>query len=120
MQYRTDPRSGNTLSVLGFGCMRFPSSALGRIDMKAAEALVLDAVEQGVNYFDTAYLYRGNEEAVGAILEEHNLRDRIFLAWPPSCPMRTARRTRTSTGTSTSRRSACAPTASTTTLYTTS
>lgn len=80
MQYRTDPRSGNTLSVLGFGCMRFPSSALGRIDMKAAEALVLDAVEQGVNYFDTAYLYRGNEEAVGAILEEHNLRDRIFLA----------------------------------------
>ena len=33
MQYRTDPRSGNTLSVLGFGCMRFPSSALGRIDL---------------------------------------------------------------------------------------
>ena len=80
MQYRVDPRNGNRLSALGFGCMRFPSNALGRIDLPAAEALVLDAVERGINYFDTAYLYRGNEEALGAIIADNHLRDRLHLA----------------------------------------
>lgn len=80
MQYRVDPRNGNRLSALGFGCMRFPSTALGRIDRQAAEALVLDAVERGVNYFDTAYLYRGNEEALGSIIANNQLRDRLYLA----------------------------------------
>lgn len=80
MQYRVDPRNGNRLSALGFGCMRFPSNALGRIDLPAAEALVLDAVECGINYFDTAYLYRGNEEALGAIIADNHLRDRLHLA----------------------------------------
>lgn len=80
MQYRIDPKSGNSLSALGFGCMRLPSSSLGRVDLDAAEALVVDAVERGINYFDTAYLYRGNEEALGTILQRTDLRDRVFLA----------------------------------------
>lgn len=80
MQYRQDPKSGNNLSALGFGCMRLPSSTLGRIDLEASEALVLQAVEQGINYFDTAYLYRGNEEALGIIVERNDLRNRIFIA----------------------------------------
>lgn len=81
MQYRTDPKSGNELSALGLGCMRFPADALGRIDQEAAERLVLQAVESGVNYLDTAYLYRGSEEALGAVFRAHEgLRDRVFLA----------------------------------------
>ncbi len=80
MQYRVDPRTGNKLSTLGFGCMRFPTNALGAINVNAAEELVLDAVERGINYFDTAYLYRGNEEVVGTILAKNNLRDRVYLA----------------------------------------
>lgn len=80
MQYRVDPRSGARLSALGFGCMRFPGSSLGRIDLKATERLVLDAVQRGVNYFDTAYLYRGSEEALGTILERNGLRDDVFVA----------------------------------------
>lgn len=81
MRYRIDPRSGAELSALGFGCMRFPANAVGRIDQDAAERLVLEAVDAGVNYFDTAYLYRGNEEALGAVFAKHpNLRDRINLA----------------------------------------
>lgn len=80
MQYRLDPRSGARLSALGFGCMRFPANALGRIDAEATEALVLDAVQRGVNYFDTAYLYRGSEEVLGAIVEKNGLRDDIFIA----------------------------------------
>ena len=81
MRYRIDPRSGAELSALGFGCMRFPANAVGRIDQDAAERLVLEAVDAGVNYFDTAYLYRGNEEALGAVFAKHpDLRERINLA----------------------------------------
>jgi len=78
MQYRLD-KYGNKLSILGFGCMRFPR-ARGRIDMDKSEAMVLDAVNRGVNYFDTAYLYPGSEEAVGEILAKNNLREKIRLA----------------------------------------
>ncbi len=67
MQYRTDPKSGNQLSVLGFGCMRFARGLNARIDIDKAEKLVLSAIERGVNYFDTAYLYGGSERTLGEI-----------------------------------------------------
>ncbi|MCL2655675.1 MAG: aldo/keto reductase [Coriobacteriia bacterium] len=79
MQYREDFRSGGQLSVLGFGCMRLPRTA-GRIDLDKTEALVRRAVEAGVNYFDTAYVYPGSEEAVGTVLARTGLRDQINLA----------------------------------------
>lgn len=79
MQYRVDPRTGEKLSVLGFGCMRLPKTVNG-IDRKKSEQLVLRAVEAGVNYFDTAYLYPGSEAVLGKILEENALRGKIFLA----------------------------------------
>ena len=72
MQCRTDPKSGNKLSIFGFGCMRF-SRNLGRIDMKKTESLILETIEKGINYFDTAYLYFSSEEAFGEILIRHNL-----------------------------------------------
>jgi predicted aldo/keto reductase-like oxidoreductase len=79
MQYRIDPGSGNQLSALGYGCMRFPRN-LAQIDMDKTEKLIISAVEDGVNYFDTAYVYAGSEEALGAVVHKNNLRDRIFLA----------------------------------------
>ena len=79
MQYRTDKKSGNKLSIMGFGCMRFPRN-LTQIDVERSEQLVLKAVQGGVNYFDTAYAYGGSEVAVGQILAKNNLRDKIFLA----------------------------------------
>ena len=79
MQYREDKRSGNKLSVLGFGCMRFPNR-LGVIDQEATDRLVVQAVERGVNYFDTAFAYAGSEEALGKALAAHGLRDRVFIA----------------------------------------
>ena len=79
MQYREDKRSGNRLSALGFGCMRFPMR-LGSIDKQATELLVLEAIEAGVNYFDTAYLYPGSEAVLGEILEHDNLRDLVHIA----------------------------------------
>ncbi|MDR0999360.1 MAG: aldo/keto reductase [Clostridiales bacterium] len=78
MQYRTDLKSGNKLSVLGFGCMRFPRGI--SIDLAKSEKLVADAIEQGVNYFDTAYIYGGSEDTLGEILSKNNLRGKIYLA----------------------------------------
>ena len=69
MQYRTDPKTNNRISALGLGCMRFPVTVPGRPDARAAETIIACAVERGINYLDTAYLYPGNEACVGAALE---------------------------------------------------
>ena len=78
MQYRLD-KYGNELSVLGFGCLRFPQKN-GKIDMEATRGQIRLAVEEGVNYFDTAYVYSGSEAALGEILEAEGLRDRVKIA----------------------------------------
>ena len=78
MQYRLD-KYGNPLSVLGYGCMRFPRKQ-GHIDMAATEAQLLQAIRGGVNYFDTAYIYPGSEAALGEILEKNNLRKEVHIA----------------------------------------
>ncbi|WP_251197222.1 aldo/keto reductase [Anaerotardibacter muris] len=80
MEYRIDPKSGNELSILGFGCMRFPTSRPGKIDMLRTELLILEAIASGINYFDTAYLYAGSEEALGTILQKNSLREHVFIA----------------------------------------
>lgn len=78
MNYRKD-KYGNDVSILGFGCMRFPQKA-GRIDMAETERQLVTAIEQGVNYFDTAYVYPGSEAALGEILEKTGLRDKVYIA----------------------------------------
>ncbi len=78
MQYRED-KYGNKLSALGYGCMRF-TRRQGRVDIKKAEQELLAAIEGGVNYFDTAYIYPGSEAALGEIFERNNLRDRVYIA----------------------------------------
>ncbi|HML46563.1 MAG TPA: aldo/keto reductase [Clostridia bacterium] len=79
MQYRQDGRSGNALSILGLGCMRLPGRR-GRIDLERSEPLLMEALDSGVNYLDTAYIYTGSEAAVGQILERNHARDRAYLA----------------------------------------
>ena len=59
--------------------MRFEQS-LGRIDLPKAEKQIITAIEQGVNYFDTAYVYPGSEAALGEILERNNVRDKVYIA----------------------------------------
>lgn len=78
MQYRKD-KYGNEISILGFGCMRF-SRKMGATDMKAAERQVMTAIENGVNYFDTAYIYPGNEAVLGEILEKNQIREKVNVA----------------------------------------
>ena len=78
MKYRLD-RYGNQISQLGYGCMRFSRKGNG-IDYEKAEKEVLLAIEKGVNYFDTAYIYPGSEECLGRILDENKCRDRVYIA----------------------------------------
>lgn len=78
MNYRKD-KYGNELSALGFGCMRFQTK-MGKIDFREAEKEVMYAIEKGVNYFDTAYIYPGSEALIGEIFEKNNVRDKIKIA----------------------------------------
>lgn len=68
MIYRDNPKNGQKLSQLGFGCMRFPGKGTG-IDISRSASMVHSAIERGVNYFDTAHMYPGNEAALGQILQ---------------------------------------------------
>ncbi len=78
MQYRKD-RYGNDLSILGYGCMRFSLKG-GKPDVEKTEKELLYAIEQGVNYFDAAYIYPNIEATLGEILERNGLRDRVYIA----------------------------------------
>ena len=78
MQYRND-KSGEKLSILGFGCMRFAKKN-GRIDMAAAEEQLLEAYHAGVNYYDSAYIYGGSEAAIGEIFDRNRIRKKIHIA----------------------------------------
>ena len=86
MTYRNFPSLGDTVSLLGYGCMRWPTipNPEGRgeiIDQEAVNGLVDYAIEHGVNYFDTAppYVQGLSEEATGIALKRHP-RDKYFIA----------------------------------------
>ena len=78
MNYRLD-KYGNEISILGYGCMRFPQIR-GKIDMNETEKQILLAIENGVNYFDTAYVYPGSEAALGEILARNGVRENVYIA----------------------------------------
>jgi len=74
MQYRKDKASGNRLSMLGLGCMRFSR------DKAETERMILAAIEGGVNFFDTAYFYPNSEKTLGEILAKHDKRKDVYIA----------------------------------------
>lgn len=64
---------------LGFGLMRLPHKGLG-IDIKQTSEMVDIFLESGFNYFDTAFIYPGSEEAIRKALVDRYPRDRYLLA----------------------------------------
>jgi predicted aldo/keto reductase-like oxidoreductase len=80
MQYRTFGKTGESVSILGYGCMRLPQR-LGLVDEARTERQMLSAIEAGVNYFDTAYIYHGgrSETVLGNFLAKGH-RDKVFIA----------------------------------------
>lgn len=88
MTYRTNPKTGDKVSLLGFGMMRLPSvdgrsarEGNEEIDQEMVNQLVDYAIAHGVNYFDTSPAYcRGmSEHATGIALSRHP-RDTYFIA----------------------------------------
>ncbi|ULQ59747.1 aldo/keto reductase [Brucepastera parasyntrophica] len=74
MQYRVNPKNNEEISALGFGCMRFHK------DEREVERQIRYAIEQGVNYFDTAYMYGNSEAILGRILSKDGLREKVKIA----------------------------------------
>ena len=82
MTYRIHPQNGDKVSILGYGCMRWPMNDDGAtVDQKTTNRLVDYAIEHGVNYFDTApvYLQGQSEKATGIALKRHP-RESYFIA----------------------------------------
>ena len=80
MQYR-EMAKGEKCSLLGFGCMRFPTNSEGKIDRVKSTEMLKKAMDSGVNYYDTAYVYHNGESElfVGEFLKQYK-RDTYYLA----------------------------------------
>lgn len=86
MTYRISPRTGEKVSLLGYGCMRWPqhpegTEHAGELDQETINELVDYAIAHGVNYFDTspAYCKGRSEEATGIALKRHP-REKYLIA----------------------------------------
>ncbi len=89
MAYRTNPKTNEKVSLLGYGCMRWPTKPAptdedpnaDEIDQETVNKLIDFAIEHGVNYFDTspAYCKGRSEKATGIALKRHP-RDKYYIA----------------------------------------
>lgn len=88
MTYRTNPKTGEKVSLLGYGCMRWPTKSGGsardaedEIDQETVNRLIDTAIANGVNYFDTspAYCKGRSEHATGIALSRHP-RESYYIA----------------------------------------
>lgn len=72
MQYRTVPKNGDKLSVLGFGCMRLPMKDQTTVDEARAIKQIRLAIDNGVNYVDSAPPYHSgeSEKILGKALQD--------------------------------------------------
>ena len=96
MQYRKIEKLGIEVSAFGVGCMRFPMKKLEDgtdvVDESISTPAIRHAVDSGVNYIDTAYVYSGgrkNEIAVGHALRD-GYREKVYIATKlPTWPVKT-------------------------------
>ena len=88
MTYRTNPKTDEKISLLGYGMMRLPMKKVKTekgeediIDQEAVNELVDYAIEHGVNYFDTAPVYcQGKSELATGIALSRHPREKYFIA----------------------------------------
>jgi len=84
MEYRINNESKDKVSLLGYGCMRWPEKEENDVkeyDQEMINKLIDYALEHGVNYFDTAPVYcQGQSEKLTGIALSRHPRDSYFLA----------------------------------------
>lgn len=83
MNYRDFGKTGEKISALGFGCMRFPEyeeNGKKFVDIEKTDEMIKTAYEKGVNYFDTApyYCNSNSEAALGHGVKD--FRDKVLLS----------------------------------------
>ena len=80
MKYRKIKKTGDEISILGFGCMRFPQKD-GQIDEVKSTKQLRYAIDNGLNYVDTAKIYHGgkSEPFLGRALQD-GYREKVKLA----------------------------------------
>lgn len=81
MLHREMPQNGDRLSALGYGCMRFPLLEGGKIGEDTAIRQIRHAIDNGVNYLDTAWPYHGgaSELILGNALK-NGYREKVKIA----------------------------------------
>lgn len=81
MLYRNFQTTGDKVSLLGLGAMRFPLAEDGTVDEVETIRMIRHAIDSGINYVDTAYTYHGgtSEVIVGKALKD-GYRERTFIA----------------------------------------
>ena len=85
MILKADQKNGDQLSILGFGCMRLPTKGVG-IDEDQSIKMIRNAIDNGVNYFDTAYFYHNgkSESLLGdALVGGYREKVKIATKLPP-------------------------------------
>lgn len=83
MRYKKFGNTGIEISVLGFGCMRFPMIKKGSkdyVDEDRTIEMLLRAYELGVNYFDTAYFYCDGQSEVVLGKALKGIRDKVYVS----------------------------------------
>ena len=80
MLYREMPKTGDNLSILGFGCMRLPGSRMNADEKKSIEQIRY-AIDRGVNYLDTAWPYHnGKSEVIMGKAIKDGYRQKVKIA----------------------------------------
>lgn len=92
MEKRKMENIGAEPSMLGFGCMRFPTLEDGSINEAEGEKMLNYALDHGVTYVDTAYFYHdgASEPFVGKVLEKTG--QKLFLSGNQTACLDTERR----------------------------
>lgn len=81
MQYRTFEKINEKTSLLGMGCMRLPVDSNDTVKEEEAIRIIRDAIDGGVNYVDTAFMYHNgqSEKILGKALKD-GYREKVLLA----------------------------------------